>query len=231
MASNVHITSKFLYFFVSQCRQKSGQFCNVLEGINKFVLSETSVASWPSRYYWGLFPSLSVLPPEGLQQQDIQEESTQVTWNIGKKRQCWWICETVAGGVMHFTFKREDTICFIVVANFSSSCDCVLTGFDGKVHSTIYSIEGRVRQSCQGGPFIEPRVSDRAPLLSKLLREEFRWGWIQSWQRRLGQWFMSEGLHVHNQSFVSLSWAVKVWHTVNHLLRMCCCRESLTLEV
>lgn len=57
---------------------------------------------------------------------------------------------------MHFTCKTEDTICFVDVANFSSRCDCVLARFSSKVHLTIYSRKGRVRQSCQGGPFVEP---------------------------------------------------------------------------
>lgn len=68
----------------------------------------------------------------------------------------WW------DGVLHFTCKRQIIIHFVDVANFSSRCDCVLARFSGKVHLTIYSRKGRVRQSCQGGPFVEPWASARA---------------------------------------------------------------------
>lgn len=68
----------------------------------------------------------------------------------------WFSSECVKDGIMHFTCKKQVMICFIDVANFSDRWDCVVTRFDGKVHSTIYSIEGRVRQSCQEGLFIQP---------------------------------------------------------------------------
>lgn len=75
---------------------------------------------------------------------------------------------------------------------FDNKCGSGLTRFDGKIHLIIQRIEGRVRQ--KGYPHILNCFSERSEgeARSKI-------------SIRLGHQFMSNGLYVQDQSFISLS--------------------------
>lgn len=102
-----------------------------------------------------------------------------------------WLCLVmlpeicVVDGVTHFTRRRE-------VAIWQGMLDYLLQ-------------RGQVSQKCQGEPPVETQGSRRTSLHSKLLSQGSLCAAVSRHRHRLGQWFMSEGLYVPNQFFVSVS--------------------------
>lgn len=130
--------------------------------------------------------------------------------------------------------KEQHTLRSSELRKFNGKCHNCLTRFSGKVHLIIYCVEDRVGQNCQGDLLSHRVMRFRKNPQAFYSSQSYLGAAGSAPSPRLGQWFMSRGLCMHNQFFIWFSYLAKISKFsvvfINHLWRICCGKGFLNFR-